>query len=156
MKNSQFYLLRCVLKYFKKTCFLGSKQLRNKKLYVPRHEKPCLLNMSPGMRKPMFCICQNKDADQLRGNCKADQRLCFCYFLYFLNSKFQASSHLQWLYSLVCVRPGQIPNCWFSHAGAHMWKQRCRSTAWSLSTQLIWSDPHHCFCPIKCTIPLLP
>ena len=29
--------------------------------------------------------------------------------LYFLNPKFQASSHLLWLYSLVCVRPGQKP-----------------------------------------------
>ena len=24
-----------------------------------------------------FCICENKDADQLRGNREADQRLCF-------------------------------------------------------------------------------
>ena len=31
------------------------------------------------MRKPTFCICENKDADQLRGNRKADQRLCFRY-----------------------------------------------------------------------------
>ena len=31
------------------------------------------------MRKPDFCICQNKDADQLRGNREADQRLCFCH-----------------------------------------------------------------------------
>ena len=31
------------------------------------------------MRKPAFCICENKDADQLRGNRKADQRLCFRY-----------------------------------------------------------------------------
>ena len=31
------------------------------------------------MRKPDFCICENKDADQLRGNRKADQRLCFRY-----------------------------------------------------------------------------
>ena len=31
------------------------------------------------MRKPAFCICQNKDTDQLRGNCEADQRLCFHY-----------------------------------------------------------------------------
>ena len=42
------------------------------------------------MRKPAFCICENKDADQLRSyicenkdadqlrsNCVADQRLCF-------------------------------------------------------------------------------
>ena len=26
-----------------------------------------------------FCICENKDADQLRINCAADQRLCFRY-----------------------------------------------------------------------------
>ena len=31
------------------------------------------------MRKPDFCICENKDADQLLGNREADQRLCFRY-----------------------------------------------------------------------------
>ena len=31
------------------------------------------------MRKPAFCICENKDADQLRGYREADQRLCFRY-----------------------------------------------------------------------------
>ena len=31
------------------------------------------------MRKPAFCICKNKDADQLCGNHEADQRLCFRY-----------------------------------------------------------------------------
>ena len=31
------------------------------------------------MRKPAFCICENKDADQLRGNREADQGLCFRY-----------------------------------------------------------------------------
>ena len=31
------------------------------------------------MRKPTICICENKDADQLRGNSEADQRLCFHY-----------------------------------------------------------------------------
>ena len=29
------------------------------------------------MRKPTFCICKNKDADQLCGNREADQHLCF-------------------------------------------------------------------------------
>ena len=29
------------------------------------------------MRKPAFCICENKGADKLRCNCAADQRLCF-------------------------------------------------------------------------------
>ena len=35
--------------------------------------------MSLVVRKPRFCICKNKDTDQLRGNREADQRLCFCY-----------------------------------------------------------------------------
>ena len=29
------------------------------------------------MRNPTFCICENKDEDQLCGNREADQRLCF-------------------------------------------------------------------------------
>ena len=31
------------------------------------------------MRNLAFCICENKAADQLRGNREADQRLCFRY-----------------------------------------------------------------------------
>ena len=31
------------------------------------------------MGKPTICICENKDADQLRGNREADQHLCFRY-----------------------------------------------------------------------------
>ena len=31
------------------------------------------------MRKPDFCLCENKDADQLYSYCTVDQRLCFCY-----------------------------------------------------------------------------
>ena len=40
------------------------------------------------MRKPAFCICENKDAGQLRSNREADQRLCFPYTD---STKFQAS-----------------------------------------------------------------
>ena len=36
-------------------------------------------HMSRVVRKPAFWICENKDADQLRGNREADQRLCFRY-----------------------------------------------------------------------------
>ena len=35
------------------------------------------IKMSLVVRKPAFCICENKDADQLRGDREADQRLCF-------------------------------------------------------------------------------
>ena len=41
-------------------------------------DKVCeLQNLSLVMRKPFFFICENKDADQLRGYRQADQRLCF-------------------------------------------------------------------------------
>ena len=39
----------------------------------------CHLHMSHLMGKPTICIGENKDADQLRGNREADQRLCFRY-----------------------------------------------------------------------------
>ena len=77
-----------------------------------------LIDFEPRLEKTNVCRCENKDADQLRGNRKADQRLCFRYLDSTIPLQFPASSHLQWLYSLVCVRPGQNPNCWFSHSGA--------------------------------------
>ena len=39
----------------------------------------CNCHLSCVMRKPTLCICENKNADQLRGNREADQRLCFRY-----------------------------------------------------------------------------
>ena len=38
-----------------------------------------LYHKSRVTRKPDFCLCENKGADQLRSNCEADQRLCFRY-----------------------------------------------------------------------------
>ena len=43
------------------------------------HNKRLLDKMSRDVRKPDFCICENKDADQLLGNHEADQRLYFRY-----------------------------------------------------------------------------
>ena len=37
------------------------------------------LHVSRLMGKPTICLCENKGADQLRGNREADQRLCFRY-----------------------------------------------------------------------------
>ena len=38
-----------------------------------------LFKLSSVMRKHAFCICENKGADQLRGNHAANQHLCLCY-----------------------------------------------------------------------------
>ena len=35
--------------------------------------------MSSVVRKPDFCLCENKGAGQLCSNCTADLHLCFCY-----------------------------------------------------------------------------
>ena len=67
--------------------------------------------MSLVLRKPAFCICENKDADQLHGNREADQCLCFRYtdsrIPLLPNQKVQASSYLLWLYSPANVGPGR-------------------------------------------------
>ena len=49
------------------------------------------------MRKTTFCKCENKDAEQLRDNCEADQCLCFRYLhsTIHLLSKFELSSLYQ-------------------------------------------------------------
>ena len=65
--------------------------------------------MSRVVGKPGLCICENKDADQLRSNREADQRLCFRYTDSAIPLLFQASSYILWLYSPVCVRPGRKP-----------------------------------------------
>ena len=63
------------------------------------------------MRKSAFCICENKDADQLHSNGEADQHLCFRYIdsTIPLLLKAEISSHLLWLYSSVCVGPDRKP-----------------------------------------------
>ena len=72
-----------------------------------------LHEMSCDVRKSDFCICENKDADQLRGKPRSWSAPLFSPLgvqsLCFLSPKFQASSHLLWLYSPVCVGPGRKP-----------------------------------------------
>ena len=65
----------------------------------------------------MFCICENKDADQLRSNREADQRLCFRYIdiTIPLLSKSEISSLLP---SSVAVQPGLCRTR--SHDAAHL------------------------------------
>ena len=70
--------------------------------------------MSRVMRKPAFCICENKGADQLCGNrTKLISAFVFAtqivQSLFYLNPKFHGSSHLLWPYSPVCVGPDLKP-----------------------------------------------
>ena len=93
-----------------------------------KHKRSCLKKAlfpsSTYMRKPAFCICENKDADQLRVNAKLISAFVFAtrivQTLYFLYPKFQASSYLLWLYSPVCGGPGRKPRrLVFSQLGSY-------------------------------------
>ena len=86
------------------------------------------------MRKPTFCICENKDADQLRGNREADQGLCFHYLdsMITLLSKSEISS--LWP-SSVAVQPGLCPTSsetrmffFFSRRGSFKRKLNVKTT----------------------------
>ena len=73
---------------------------------------PCLDSMSRVMRKPAFCI-YAKTKTQISSMVTAKLISAFVFatrivqFLFYLNLKFQASSHLLWLCRPVCVGPGR-------------------------------------------------
>ena len=82
--------------------------------------------MSFVMRKRLFAYV-NKDADQLRSNCAADQRLVFAIrivlTLYYLNRNLKPLS-----IAIFCSCTAQFvwdlvgnPEDWFSHNEAHMY-----------------------------------
>ena len=59
------------------------------------------------MRRAAFCICENRDADTAQLIIALVFRYIDSTIPLLPNPKFQASSHLQSLHSLVCVGPGQ-------------------------------------------------
>ena len=61
------------------SCFIGRIPLPLQSLVLICLKSSGCHNMSRVVRNPAFCICESKDADQLRGNHVADQRLCFRY-----------------------------------------------------------------------------
>ena len=74
------------------------------------------------VRKPAFCICEKTISFAVIA--KLISAFVFVIRIvqspYYLNPKFQASSHLLWLYRPFCVGPVGNPDDWFSHNEAHM------------------------------------
>ena len=68
------------------------------------------------MGKPTICICENKGADQLRGNREADQRLCFRYSDSTIPLLLKTEISSFQLFSVLV----QVGLCWFSHEVAHL------------------------------------
>ena len=100
--------------------FLTGNDVRGRKFVILSHL----------VRKPTFCICETKDADQLRGvTAKLISAFVFAtwivQFLIFLNPKCPTSSPLQCLYSPVCVEPVRKPHYSFSHEAALIFPGWC-------------------------------
>ena len=72
------------------------------------------------MRKPDFCICENKDADQLRGNSEADQRLYFRYIDSTMPLLYISESSSLYPFSMIVSDLVRNPEDRFSHNEAHM------------------------------------
>ena len=72
------------------------------------------------MRKPAFCLCENKNANQLRGNREADQRLCFTLHRYYNLSTFKPLAIL--CDCTACFVTDLVGNSedWFSHNEAQI------------------------------------
>ena len=89
------------------------------RLYEPRYEKTRFLHMQK---------------TKMQISCAATAQLISAFVftirivqsLYYLNPKFQASSHLMWLYSLVCVGPGpKLRRLVFSQRGSYDLNEGC-------------------------------
>ena len=79
--------------------------------------------MSRVVRKPDFCICENKEADQLRGNRVADQRLCFRYTdstIPLLPRNFKPLATMRDCTAFFVLELVGNPEDWFSHDEAQI------------------------------------
>ena len=76
------------------------------------------------MRNRIFAYAKTKTQISFAVTAKLISAFVFATYieqsLYFLYRKFQASSHIVWLYSLVCVRPGRKSRRPISHNEAQM------------------------------------
>ena len=76
--------------------------------------------MSRIIRKPEFCLCENKGVDQLRSYLEADQRLCFRYTDSTIIIPHLLKSKISTIHpASVTVQAGVRPD----------WKPRCGQTA---------------------------
>ena len=75
------------------------------------------------MRKPIICIRKPKAQISFAVIPKPISAFVFStrklQFIFFLNTKHPASSHLLCLYCTVCVEPVGKPHCWFSQDTVH-------------------------------------
>ena len=103
--------------------------------------------MSLVVRKQALCKCEKT---KMQISCAVTAQLISAFVfatwlvqsLYYLNPKFQASSHLLWLYSPVCVVPGRKPRRpVFSQGGSNISILFLASKGFSSSELFIFTAP---------------
>ena len=114
------------------------------------------------MRKPVFAYAKTKTQISFAVTSKLISAFVYAtrivQSLFFLNTKFQVSSHLVWLYSTVCVGPGRRPRRpVFSERGSYVAKTKIlisadMQKAGFLMTQLIHSYRCVLFCAFELCI----
>ena len=123
--------INCLSGLLSRSCDKISDQTFSKRIIVAlqacnnRISSILLYHMSLVMRKPAFCKhAKTKTQISFAVTAKLISALVFArqilQSLFFLNPKFQASSHLLWLYSPICVGPGRKPRIpVFSQRGSY-------------------------------------
>ena len=112
----------CLL-YFERTPFTDLSSACNlisiSLILLSAEIKVSRIENEPHHEKTKFCICKTKEQISFAITAKLISAFVFAtrivQFLYFINPKFPASSHLLCLYSSVYVGPVMKLHCWFSH-----------------------------------------
>ena len=87
--------------------YITRTRLRDGESLCATYSDSCVRNIiEPRHEKTQFCLCENKAADQLRSNCKADQRLCFRYTDSTISLLHKSEHPASFLRSFVAVQTG--------------------------------------------------
>ena len=105
--NSKFQASNCLLWLYNLVCVAPGRKPRRPVLHMPR------LIWAATWENRIFAYANTKTQISFAVTAKLISAFVFATWivqsLYFLNPKFQVPSHLKWLRSQVCVRPGRKP-----------------------------------------------
>ena len=104
--------------------------------------------LSRAVRKPDFCLCENKGADQLCRNCTADQGLCFRYMdnMFPFLLKYKISSFQPFSVTVqtrLCQSWSKTPKTCFHASGLNS-RQKKRSSSWLFTSTTLYEEPKVC------------
>ena len=108
----------------------------------------CLVAYEPRHEKTGFCILRKQTQISFAVTAKLISVFVFAtwivQYLVYLNPKFQASSHIVWFYSLVCVGPGWKPRRpVFSERGSYLLRMQADPRSTLVSSTCFYGKNFH-------------